>query len=134
MRLLLLLPLLLLVGCNTNTKPPTYLGCTNLDNEWDSVEYRWIVLDHANDLWISSSWNIKPNNRDTDKVLVDVIEFDKDDNYYFHSDPETSNFKLNRKTLIYRSFVDEFQCVLLDDLSYMHSLGLEKAKEELNKI
>ena len=144
MRVLLILISFLLVGCNT--KPPTYLVCDNMDKEYDLVERYWIVLDHANDLWISSIFYVEPitfdfdptadefeqiisRDRELDKSWLTVWDLEKNDDYYYHADPEIDNFKLDRKTLIYRSFVDRFQCLVLDDLSYMQSLGAEKAKE-----
>ena len=148
MRALLILISFLLVGCNT--KPPTYLVCDNMDNQNDIVGRRWIVLDHANDLWITSVMYVEPitfdfdrtadefeqiisRDRELDKSWLNVWDLKKNDDYYYYGDPEIDNFKLNRKTLIFRSYIDRFQCLVLDDLSYMQSLGAEKAKEGLKE-
>ena len=129
MRVLILLVALVLVGC---AKPPTYLACTNINLELD-YPTEFIVLDHFNKLWISAKNELKPDYDLQDGYFVYVAELRTDGNDYWASDSSSKiNIanKLNRKTLIYTVFY-AYQCEVIDDLSYLRSLGLEKNRNKI---
>lgn len=128
MRVLILLVALVLVGC---AKPPTYLACTNTDLDLN-LPTDWIVLDHYNELWISSRADKKPSPEVQD-VYAYVAELRTDGNDYWAFDSSSkinSPNKLNRKTLILTVFYG-YQCEVIDDLSYLRSLGLEKNRNKI---
>ena len=129
MRVLILLTLILLGGCANQR---TYLACTNINLELD-YPTEFIVLDHFNKLWISAKNELKPDYDLQDGYFVYVAELRSDDYDYWAFDlssKRNSDNKVNRKTLIYKQFYN-YQCEVIDDLSYLRSLGLEKARNKI---
>ena len=142
--LLILISLLFLVGCTneptTNEKEPTYLACTDLENEFHMPSY-WVVLDHANNLWIDVMFPEKPSENPADKIfaeffpLNETVDFDrlrKNDDFYWHGDSSLTKSltKLDRKSLILDSLFT-YQCEIIDDLSYLRSIGVEKNRNKI---
>lgn len=127
MRVFLILISLLLVGCaEQQQKEPSYLKC---DQKVFGVEsFLWIVLDHENSLWTSSSFSTKPTEKDKNLFGVFARELYADEKvYWFKNDGNGKNYYLDRASLIYRG-ATTWQCEIIDDLSYLRNLGVEKAR------
>ena len=131
MRLLLLLPLLMLVGCSTEEKP-VYLYCLNED--WGKFGDSWLIIDKANGLWISSTED--PLNRPEDHNIFTAKLFE--DETYYRPLNEFGNVRtdieFDRRTLELKNYGD-FNviraCEIIDPLPEFRAEGME---QELPKI
>lgn len=127
MRVLLILISLLLVGC-AEQKEPTYLKCD--DKTYGGDSFLWIVLDHENSLWISSSFSTKPTEKDKELFGVATSELYADEKvYWFKNYGYEKKYYLDRASLIYTGGLNtKWQCEIIDDLSDLRNLGVEKAR------
>lgn len=126
MRALLILIPLLLVGCTNEPDEPLFplniKQVTNLKCDSESGATLWIVLDHSENLWISSS------DRDGDSssanYFLNVEPLMTKESYYgFMHKGKT--YMLDRRSLVYGSYTD-FQCAVTGELENLRSLGLEE--------
>lgn len=125
MRVLILLTLILLGSCAK--QEPTYLKCDQ-GVSLSGVKYvLWVVLDHENSLWISSSFHSKPVEK-YGKIGVFTSQLQSDERDYWWNNGE-DNFYLDRASLVYKGSSNaNWPCVIVDDLSHLRDLGLEKAR------
>ena len=127
MRVFLVLIPFLLVGC---AKEPTYLQCTSTVKDLENRTY-YIVLDHANDLWmeaeVTSNFYVPDfNSVNSGKYYIDVQKLIETEDKYYRA---TANGAfVNRKTLTFNIYWD---CKVLSDLSDMRSIGLEKNRNKI---
>lgn len=156
MRALLILISLLLVGCSeleseldnavseienlgTNyknepkfTKEPTYLKCLP-NNIYTEDGHIWVVIDHENELMILGVSDEKPN-KETNPLSVAALILTTSERFYGRLNDEyiQSKWKLNRTNLKYSAGdLEEYQCEIVDDLSELRAIGVEKARPKI---
>lgn len=157
MRALLILTSLLLVGCSeleselenavseienlgTNyknepkfTKEPTYLKCLP-NNIFTPEGDLWVVIDHENELFITVRSDEKPDNKETIESFVHALPLTTTERFYGRllDDYSQSKWKLNRTDLTFSNGdLEEYQCEIVDDLSELRAVGVEKARPKI---
>ena len=157
MRVLLILISLLLAGCSeleselenavseienlgTNyknepkfTKEPTYLKCLPTNVFTPEGDF-WVVIDHENELFITVRSDEKPDNKETIKSVVYALPLITSERFYGRllDDGTQGKFKINRTNLILSNDdLAEYQCEIIDDLSKLRAIGVEKARPKI---
>ena len=118
-RIILLIIPLVLLGCDSVTinvptlKSPTYLNCTA-----ENKKSMFIILDHANELWITYDyWLI--NTIKISKVInedeISAKDLKSNDDRYWGNDGQYDYMGVNRKTLVYGEGNFQRLCVELEE-------------------
>lgn len=126
MRALLILISLLLVGCAEPQKP-TYLKCIT---GYYPEEKLYIVLDHENELWISTSSKLSLDETLSKYGGSGVYAkklYTDERSYYYLSGEDQEKFYLDRASLRYNNNL-YYQCEVTDANPLFRSLGVEKAR------
>ena len=131
MRFGILLLALVIVGC-AKPKEPTYLKCTT---GYDVDEKLYVVLDHENELWISTSTKGSLDEQ-LSKYGLGAIYAQKlytDERTYYKllgEGEDQEKFYLDRVTLRYKSLLS-WQCEVTDANPLLRSLGIEKGRVKI---
>ncbi len=131
LRIFSLIISLVLLGCDAVTinnplNTPTYLDCRS---KTSSYTWRWIILDHANDLWIQY-WYEREDyekfgqplflKRNIDQTQIRAYDLNSDEYRYWSTDNKRDNtfMGVDRETLIYGEEFDSFrqlQCEVVEE-------------------
>ena len=114
------------------TKEPTYLKCLP-NNIFTPEGDFWVVIDHENELMISVVSDEKPDNKETIKSFVNALPLTTSERFYgrLRDDGTQSKFKINRTNLIFSNDYLDYQCEVVDDLSELRAVGVEKARPKI---
>lgn len=118
----LVIPLALL-GCDSisdsvsinipTLNSPTYLNCTA-----DNKKSMFIIVDHANELWITYDYwlinSIKMANYIVEDEIM-AIDLKSDDDNYWGNDGDYNYMGVNRKTLVYGEGNSQRLCTELEE-------------------
>lgn len=112
------------------TKEPTYLKCLP-NNIFTPEGDLWVVIDHENELMITVNSDEKPDNKD--KSFVNALPLITSERFYgrLRDDGTQSKFKINRTNLIFSNDYLDYQCEVVDDLSELRAIGVEKARPKI---
>ena len=130
-----LISLLFLVGCTnepTTNEPDepeiifdvsiahTFLKCDS-----ESGATIWIVLDHVENTWISSS--DRNGDSSTENFFLNTYGLIVTPDTYGFRANDNRIYRLDRRSLVYNSYT-KFQCAITDELNELLSIGLEKRR------
>ena len=123
MRIWILLVVLILGGC-AKQQEPTYLKCVT---GYAPEEKLYIVLDHENELWIStaSKGSLDEDLRKYGLSGISTQRLFTDERRYYRGGEDQEKFYLDRVSLRYISNLF-YQCEVTDANPLLRSLGIEK--------